>query len=183
MQRTLPLSPPAGGGGGGGGGCDGTFRDEFNARSYTNNNGTLSWVTDWLEISESDGPTSGDEQVRNDESNYQLQVKDNDSGGEGVEREADLSGYTSATWSFDYRRQSLDNSNDYVTAEVSDNGGSSWTEIDRFEGSGTDSNYQSVSYDISAYIAGNTRIRFLSSSGLGGNDKLFFDNVEICVGN
>ena len=170
-------------GGGGGGGCSDTFRDEFKNRSYSGSDGTLSWSTDWLEIAESDGPTGGDEQVLNDESDYQLQVRDNNGGGEGVEREANLSGYTSATLNFEYRRQSLDNANDYVTAEVSNNGGSSWTEIDRFEGSGTDSSYQSVSYDITSQIASNTRIRFLSSSNLGNSDMVFFDNVEICVSN
>jgi len=168
------------GGGGGGGGAE-TFRDEFTTGDYAGSHGSLSWTTDWLEINESDGPTSGDDLITTDLSSDRLRVQDNDGGGEGVGREADLSAYTSATLSFVYRRQSLDNANDYVKVEVSDNGGGSWTELDRFTGSGTDANYQSVSYDISSYIAPNTRIRFLSSSNLGGNDIVYFDDVEISV--
>ncbi len=37
-----------------------SVRDEFNASSYSNNDGTTSWMGDWLEIGESDGPGLGD---------------------------------------------------------------------------------------------------------------------------
>ena len=135
-------------------------------------------------MGESDGSTSGDVQVANDESNYQLRIQDNDNGGEDVEREADLSGASSATLTFDYRRQGLDNTNDYVKVEISANGASGpWTEIARFEGGGTDSSYQPFSQDISGYISGNTRIRFISSPDMGNTDIVWFDNVEICVNN
>ena len=161
------------------GDCNGTFRDEFNARSYSGNDGSLSWTTDWLEVNESNGPTAGDEQVLDDESAYQLRIRDNNGGGEGVERTADLSGATSATLRFDYRREGLDNVDDYVTVEVSTNGGGSWTELDRFRGPGTDGSYQSVTYDISTHVAADTVVRFLSSPSLGSSDEVYFDNVEI----
>ncbi len=156
-----------------------TFRDEFNSVSYSGSNGTNSWATDWLEINESNGASSGDERVTSDASDNRLRVKDNDGGGEGVQRELDLSGYTSATLSFIYRRRGLDNSSDYVTVDVSADGGSTWTELDRLQGSANDASYLSASYDISSYIAANTRIRFLSSSSLGNSDRVYFDNVEI----
>lgn len=126
----------------GGGSCDDTFRDEFNARSFSGSDGTLNWTGNWQEVGESNGPTSGDIQVTNDESNYQLRIRDNDNGGEGVEREVNISGASSATLTFDYRREGLDNANDYVKVEISSNGASGpWTEIARFQGSGTDSSY------------------------------------------
>ena len=37
--------------------------DEFNATSYGNNDGAQDWSGDWVEISESDGPTSNDVKV------------------------------------------------------------------------------------------------------------------------
>ena len=169
----------AGGSGGGGGSCDGTYRDEFNSVSYANNDGTLPWSTDWLEVNESNGPTSGDERVENTDSDYHLQVRDNDGGGEGVQREADLSGSGSATFSFEYRRDGFDNSNDYVMVHVSDDGGSSWTELDRFVGPGTDSSYVPKSYDISAFATSNTRVRFLTSPDHGSGDELYVDDIEI----
>ncbi len=158
-----------------------TFRDEFNARSYSNNNGTANWATNWLEINESDGATSNDEQVMTDTSSYVLQIQDNDGGGEGVQREVNLSGYDTATLSFRYRRNQLDNANDYVTIAISNNGGSSWTELGRFQGPNNDTGYVAWSRDISSYLSSNTRIRFLSSANMGNTDRVFFDDVEIAA--
>jgi hypothetical protein len=176
--EVMQLANP--GGGGGGGTCSGTFRDEFNAQNYSGSDGTLAWAGNWTEVNESDGAGSGDEIVGTDQSNYQLRVQDNDSDGEGVMRQADLSAYTSATLTFDYRRVGLDDSNDWVAAQVSKNGGA-WVELGRFKGSGNDSSYQAASYDLTAYIAANVRIRFIGSSNLGGSDAVWFDNVQIAV--
>ena len=156
-----------------------TVLDNFDSTSYAGNNGTQNWVTDWIEVNESDGATNGDIQVVWNSGSYRLQIKDNDGGGEGVYREASLTGATAATLSFVYRRSGLDNANDYVKVEVSGDGGVSWTELDRFTGPGTDISYQTISYDITTYIASNTQIRFLSSPSLGRNDRVFFDNIQI----
>ncbi|MBA1445297.1 MAG: DNRLRE domain-containing protein [Chromatiales bacterium] len=178
--------------GGGGGGvtikepveivssCNGTFRDLFNARDYAGNNGTLPWAGDWQEVGETDGPTRGDVRVDTDQSDYQLRIRDNDNGGEGVERVADLSGATTALLSFDYRRVDLDeNINDYVAVYVSSNGTvGPWTELARI-GTSNDGSYQSYSKDISDYISTNTAIRLLSSPYLGREDSVWFDNIQI----
>ena len=37
----------------------GTVRDEFRFKSYSGNDGTVQWSTNWQEMGESDGPTSG----------------------------------------------------------------------------------------------------------------------------
>jgi len=161
-------SPPSG--------CAGTFGDEFNTRSYANNDGTLNWASDWTEIKESNGPTSGDIQIRNEINNYQLRVRDDSY---GLWREADLSGSSVATLVLDHKRDGLDSSSDYVTVDISSDGGSSWTELDRFEGGGSDSLYQFRSYDISGHATANTRIRFLGSPSLGGQDEVWFDDIEI----
>ena len=183
LQRAIEWAAGAGGGGGGGGGggsCDGNFRDNFDTRSFSGSNGTLSWATDWIEVGESDGAASGDTQVRTDQSNYQLRTRDNNNGGEGVEREADLSGAASATLSYDYRRMNLDSSSDYTSVQISPNGASGpWTELTRHQGSGNDSSYQPASHPITAYKSANTRVRFITSSSMGGTDTVWFDNVEI----
>ena len=169
-----------GGGGGGGGSCDGNFRDNFDNTVFNGSNGTLSWATDWIEVGESDGATSGDIQVMTDQSNYQLRTRDNDNGGEGAEREADLSGAATAALNYDYRRMNLDSASDYTSVEVSANGASGpWTELTRHDGSGNDSSYQPASHDITAYKSANTRIRFITSSSMGGTDTVWFDNIEI----
>ncbi|MDH3609109.1 MAG: hypothetical protein OEQ24_07700, partial [Gammaproteobacteria bacterium] len=142
--------------------------------------GTLTWASDWIEVGEGDGATSGDTQVTADQSNYQLRTRDNNNGGEGVEREADLSGAVKAALSYNYRRVSLDNVNDYTSVEISANGASGpWTELTRHHGAGSDSSYQSASHDISSYISTKTRIRFKTSADMGNSDIVWFDNIQI----
>ena len=161
-------------------GCTDNLRDEFNTASFSGSDGSLDWSGDWIEVGESNGATSGDIRVTSDQSAYQLRIRDNDNGGEGVQRVADLSSFSAAALGLDYRRQGLDNSNDYVALYISANGTSGpWTELDRFAGAATDSGYQSVQYDISSYISSQTAIRLLSSSTNGGTDTVYFDNIEI----
>jgi hypothetical protein len=144
---------------------------------------TVAWATNWLEVNEADGVNAGDLRVVADLGDNSLRVKDNGTGsGEGVQRELNLSAYSSATLSFEYRRVGLTAADRYVAVQVSNNGGSSWTELDRFAGATggvTDANYNSVSYDISTYMAPNTRIRFMSAPNLGNDEIVYFDNVQV----
>ena len=170
--------------GGGGpvtpGTCNGQFLDRFNIRDFTGDDGSLSWSGDWLEVGEGDGAISGDIQVLTDLSNYSLRIRDNNNGGEGVERLADLSGAGSAELRFDYSRVNLDNSNDYVSVQVSSAGVSGpWIELTRFVGPGTDSSYLPFSISITPHISSTTAIRFISSPTMGNNDTVWFDNIEI----
>ena len=161
------------------GSCDETFRDEFNAISFSGNDGTRDWTDNWGDVGENDGPDAGDIQVLKDESDYQLRFKDNDNGGSGVWREADLSGAASATLSYVYRRD-LNGSADYTKVEVRDgNTATPWTELTRHQGPANDGSYQSASHDISSYISDRTQIRILTSPDMGKNEEVFFDNIQI----
>ena len=96
-----------------------------------------------------------------------------DGGGEGVWREVNLSGYTSAVLSFNFRRDGLDNANDAGIVFASGDGGGSWSpELARYEGPDNDTVYQFDYIDISAYIASNTRIKFQTGTGNGGMDRV-----------
>jgi len=155
---------------------DYTVRDEFNARSYSNNDGTVNWAGDWQEIGETQGagPLSGEVQVRTD---GRLRIGDQDySGGNpGAWRTADLSDATSATFSFNY--QAVTNEYyDWLDVQVSSNGGGSWHTLKTFKGSSSGSK----SYDISSYASSNTAIRFLVTNRYGGSSDFFYaDNVQI----
>ena len=181
-NRVLSDSEAADIAGGGGStpltGCDGTFRDEFNRRQYDQSDGTLPWATNWEETGESTNPTGGDIRIDNDTSDYQLMLRDD---GQTVWREADLSEASSATLSFEYRRENLQNGGDYVAVEVSYNGGSNWTELDRFAGNADDATYTSTSYPLdSAQLSATTRIRFKTpGNGMKDDNQVWFDNIQI----
>ncbi len=179
--------------GGGGGGstpdptpvddaCNGTYRDEFDAINFSGSDGTLDWSSSpWAEVGEDDDADSGDVRIMYDQSNYQLRIRDNDNDGEGVERVADLSGATTATLTFDYRRMGLDKSSDYVAVYLSATGTSGpWTIVD-YLGTSNDSSYQSYSRDISEYISAESAIRLRSSASMGPLDTVWFDNIQIRV--
>jgi len=155
--------------------CNGSYLDNFNIDSYSNQNGDLFWTTNWIEINESDGPNLGDTLIWSDTGHSSLRLRDNDGGGEGVEREVNLSGASTATLSLLYRRNKLDSIDDRVTIYISSNGATGpWSEIIFFAGGGTDSDYVPFSLDISSFISENTRIRLLTSSTMGGARRSFF---------
>ena len=156
--------------------CNGSYRDEFNVIGYSGSDGTLVWTTDWLETGDSGDAASGDIQVMENLGDTRLMIKNK---GRYVEREVDLSGAGTATLTFDYRRSRLDDYADLVTLKVSGDGGGSWNTLVEFRGPDNDAAYVTTSYDISSFIASNTRIRFSSSNYLGKQDDVFFDNVQI----
>ncbi len=155
-----------------------TVRDEFTTVAYSNNNGTINWATNWQEVGDDNNASNGVIRIISETSNNRLRLGDNDV---SISRQANLSGYVSAVLSFSYKRVSLDDANDYVSVQVSSNGGTAWTELDRYEGSATDSGYTTVRFDISAFIASNTAIRFATSSNLGSSDYVYIDDVQIEV--
>jgi hypothetical protein len=156
-----------------------TVRDEFSTVSYAGNNGTLDWLGSWTEVNESDGASTGDEMVLNvSGNNYGLQIRDNDGGGEGVQRAVNLGGAVSAELSLQYQRNSLDSEDEYVTLSVSTDG-QAWTDLDTYAGPATDNGYVTATYDLTPYISSSTYIRLLTSSALNDGDMVFFDNIQV----
>ena len=149
-----------------------TYADNFNTRSYANNDGSHNWSTNWQEIGENSDPYYGDVKIENN----QLSLKDDD---RGIFRHVDLDAATTATLSFEYRRHRFDSSDDYIALEISTDNGDNWTELDRFAGPHNDYHPQSTSYDISNYLSATTVIRFITSPHHGNYDTLYLDNLEI----
>ena len=158
-----------------------TVRDEFNLVAYNGNDGTQNWTSAWQESGESDGPTSGKLQVVHDSHCATGNCLRVGGGGSGpptaVSREVDLSGATSATLTFSYRR-SEDTNGGNITLQVSDNGGSSWTTIQTYSMNTSDASQVPQSFDLTSYIASNTNIKFRRS----GNVKRYFYADDIQIG-
>jgi hypothetical protein len=171
-KRWNPLDPACG--------ATGTVRDEFTLIAYTGNNGTQNWTNNWQESGEADGPTSGKMQVVADAQCATGNCFQLGGGGAGpptdVSRETDLSGVTSATLTFSYRRSAGGNGGN-IKVESSSDGGTTWTTLQTYAMTDSDASQVPQSFDITAYIASNTRIRFVRS---GNVKRLFYtDNIEI----
>ena len=154
-----------------------TVGDNFDSVSYDNNDGTVSWNNDWQEIGESDGANDGNVTIYTsskygDESVLSIYREDM-----GVWREANLSGATSATLSFDWAMYKVD-SEDTFSLEISTDGGNNWNLIDTISGPLNHSSFQTANYDITAFIDNDTRIKF-EASNFDNNDEFFLNNILI----
>lgn len=158
----------------------GVAADDFSTASYNrqDGNGILNWATDWIESGDDGNPASGDFRVEAGHlsifSDCCLWSNPND----GIEREIDLSGYSSAELKMSVNH-ALGGSN--VQLQVSSNGGSSWATLHTF--SGVNGGYKPFIFDITAYISNNTRIRFLNTKGGSGLDWMGVEVVFIVACN
>lgn len=162
LNRTCPVCT-------GGGSCE-TFRDEFSTTSYSRQDGTANWATNWIETGDNNNASNGDIEIDTGE----LQLE-GDGSGPSIEREADLSSYTTATLTFDYRTSGGWEPSDDLEIYISNNGGGSWTLLDIFS---DDQAVSSYTRDISTSISSNTRIRFVEAAN-NGSELFHIDNVQI----
>ncbi|MCO5106476.1 MAG: VCBS domain-containing protein [Burkholderiaceae bacterium] len=158
-------------------------RDEFNSVAYNNNNGSHNWATNWTESQESAGGTSaaaGDIRVVNETSNLRLSFTDFNGVDTSIQRTANLSGATSATLSFDYKRVSLESFGDeQVRVQISSDG-TNFTTIATLDGPANDATYLTFSADISSYISTTTVVRIVADADLDNDgDYVYIDNVNI----
>nr|WP_286943956.1 Calx-beta domain-containing protein [Allomuricauda sp.] len=146
-----------------------TYYDTFSSVSYSNNDGTQNWSTNWIESGDDNSPSGGYIRITGNQLRFAYIWT------ETIRRSADLSAYSSATLSFDWQTSSLE-SGETLDVQVSSDG-SSYTTLATFSGnqSGT------FSQNISAHISSNTTIRFIKGGNnwSGNNDRVFIDNVLI----
>lgn len=162
-----------------------TVGDSFPNVSYSQNSGSVNWSGNWTEVNESDGASAGIARVRSDlcssgnclrlgvPSGNNRQTYSN----RGVYREADLSGATSATLTYVYRR-GRNSGSQTVVLSVSNDGGNSWTELESYFINSTNTSAVSASFDITDYASSNTQIRFLAS-GTDAVIGMYIDNLTI----
>ncbi len=148
--------------------------DDFEGGSYPNSGSN--WTSDWVESSIG-GANGTDIGVEADAvGDNSLTLKDD---GARATRSADLSGAETASLTFDYRRDSFDDNNDFIRVMVSSDG-INFVEIGVLSGPANDAVYQTFTADISAYISPNFAVRFETSGNFNnGGDKVWLDNIDI----
>jgi hypothetical protein len=159
----------------------GYVQDKFTTASFSNNDGSLSWSGDWIEYDVAGtGVSTGNVTVGTPVSGYLILRDAPDTGTQpSAARQVNLSSFTSATLSFDYHTRDGVDPDDAAVVEISKDGGATYTVLETFTGI-TGTVISSRTYDISAYRASNTRIRFRISANYGGDDELFkIDQVRI----
>ena len=161
-----------------------TVEDRFSgataadAENTTGNDGTQNWSNAWQKHSGGVAQLMVDTAATDEETNS-MRYSRNDDGNSSYWRQADLTGATSATLSFNYRREGLEAGDDFVIY-ASNTGGSIWVQIGTILGGTNESSYLSWSTDISAYIDNDTAIRFDSADFASNSiDRIFIDNVKI----
>ena len=149
-----------------------TTSDDFETNNYTG--GTGNWVGSWREIGENNGSALDNVRIIADLGDYSARIRRQSN--YGLERTVNLSSCSSASLSFNYRRNGLEAGK---TVRVYAYNGTVETQL-WDSGSSTDAAYlQSPSLNI-PYLLANSIIRFRSSSGWNNNNDQFnFDNVQI----
>jgi hypothetical protein len=152
-----------------------TIRDEFDAVSYGGSDGTQNWNGDWQEIGESDGPENGFLQVVPDGSMRVGHENAKDQPTFSLTREANLSGATTATLTYDYVAQNYGNHGS-VSVQVSGDGGLTWNTLATYP---YDAGSGFASFDITSHISSDTQIRFELASETKIKMYLYVDNIQI----
>ncbi len=156
-------------------------RDEFNAISYTGNDGSVAWQGGWLEAPLTNGPTAGEFQVVSDSkcaATNCLRIGPNNVTGLGAYREVDLTGSTSATLTFSFRRQ-LDLGGDGKMMVSVSTDGWTWSTITTYQLDTEDAGNVTQSLDLSSWAGSSLKIGFFGDGDFGG--YFFVDNVQVAL--
>ena len=147
-----------------------TFSDTFSAASYSNQDGSNLWSSDWVETGDDGSATSGDIQITGGE--LRLQNKQI-----SISRTIDLLGFDSGVLTFDYREVGFDGNQDKITVEIRSGGSGPWTTLLTFQGNvGSGSVSQAIP---AGNHAANTEIRIVTGKKITGDDQFFIDNFTI----
>lgn len=147
-------------------------RDQFGTAAYTNNDGNVNWGTNWIETNDDNNATAGQILITGGE----LRIRDNGGTASTIERQVDTSTFNTVTLTFTNRATGA-GAGDSIQLQVSGNGGGSWTTIATYTGT---FGATARTYDITAFQATNTRVRFIRSAGYNGTiASMFVDNVQV----
>ncbi|MGI9602023.1 MAG: DUF7507 domain-containing protein, partial [Acidimicrobiales bacterium] len=164
-------------------GSSGSFREEFNAISYTENDGDAgyNWKAGWTEVGEDTDPDANDIKVDTDGSfpDYSLLIKKKS---KAIWRQADVSAYSSGVLSIDIRRDKVKDSDLAVLIGPTATG--PWTTAVAIPGTGsdvTDADYITYTYAFSDPTLFTADFTLRMETGPDGDEDWWFDNVNLEV--
>ncbi|TKD55272.1 S-layer family protein [Flavobacterium sp. ASW18X] len=147
-----------------------SYLDDFNTVSYSNNNGTRNFNSDWIESNDVDsGPTGQNIYIASNRLTfYNLS-------NQSIRRGVDLTSATSASLNFSWQTSGLNGSKN-VIVEISSNG-SNFFSLGNFNGNNNSGNFN---ININQHISSNTVIRIRSGgNNWDNNDFAYIDNFRI----
>lgn len=161
-----------------------TFADEFDSISYSGSDGSDPWSGPWIEVGDVDGPGSGvvrvveSDRCRDGAGNcLRIGSSDGYEDKHGAVRSMDLDGASSATLSFEFRREREGEPSGKVRVQISSDGGASWTTLWTIKLKGT-ARSRTRSRDITQHATDATTIRFV---GLGTDDEAYLHIDHVMV--
>jgi len=142
-----------------------TFLDNFSSASYSNNDGTMSFLADWQESGDNADPSSGRIYINTGTNRLRIQNMD----GASISRTLNLAGATGVTLTMSYTEIS---GNEQIDVDLWD--GTGWNTVATLNGSGT------VNYNLAANeMSASSQIRFITNSGGWGSTEAYeIDNVQ-----
>ena len=135
-------------------------------------------------------PIAGEFQIAHDPTtaagNFQIRLTDLDAEvgvPDLLSRTVNLSGATSATLTFDYRRDIPSGQADDQFFVLASKDGVNFTQIGQIGATGNasfvDGSYHAFTFDLSSYISANTTIRFSVGDNVDDGDVVYVDNFKV----
>jgi len=143
-----------------------TYFDNFNVESYSNNNGSSNFATNWIETNDNNSATTGDIEVRNS----RLEFDNIDSG--YITRNLNLDGASSVILTLDYDRSS--NGNEGLEVQLWNDSSNSWQVVATINDALSPA-VGTITHTLTAdQISSASGIRFRGQDNFWGNGEVIF---------
>jgi len=152
------------------------LRADFNQPSFTQS--ASNWNQAWLEIGETDGAEAGDVLITSFLSGSAQGVR-LQGAQKGIQSTVSLVQTKQATLSIGFRRKVFESAQDYVSLQLSLDGGTQWVDLDRLSGPASDSELNTVQYDLSPYLPADLTLRFIGADSLSSSARFYLDYVQV----
>ena len=153
-----------------------SFADDFATATYSDNDGSSSFLGPWIEEGDDGSANRGDVRLGTIDGLRGIRFSESD---DSIRRSVNLANSASVTLSLGFNRQRLDDADDKMIIQIFNDATSSYDTLGEIVGPTDDTSWQAVSYNIPAsYLDSNTEFRFLAD-GIDRNDRIYINDVKI----